>query len=535
MKQKLRKNNLPENQLQPVVQWLKFTAIIFLTVGILFRFTNLGQKFYWHDEVINSFGVAGYTVAEATEELSQQQKINFGQLQKYQYPNQDKNFLAPILVLANNEPQNPPLYYLISWIWGKIFGNSIIVARSLSAIISLLIFPCIYCLCRQLFKSSAVAWTAIILIAISPFHLLYAQEARPYSLWSVMILLSSITLLRAIRTQKNYDWLLYSFTLTLSFYTFPFSLFVAIGHGIYFLSIVNIKKHKNYWQYIIASLLSCVAFSPSLLFIKLNSHKISDWREAEVSFLSLVKSWIGNVSRIFFDFNLDSTAPAIYIIPITIFLLLLTIYSVYYLCRKTSPSVWLFVVTLISITALALALPDLIAGGQRSRVARYLTPCFLGIDLAVAYYLGTEFFARQLWRQLLSKILLVLLITSGILSCSMFLQANYWWHKSWSKLSSYNDLSQIASVVNQSPESLIITPNINKFNEDAFFELLSLTHLIEPQVWLKFGLNSEEISTTNSGDRIFIYNPLENSSIPIPQNQLKPITKRFFELKKQLN
>ena len=529
-----------ENRSQPQIKWLKFAAIILLIIGILFRFTNLEQRLYWHDEVINSFGVAGYTVTEATQELSQQQEINFGELQKYQYPNADKSFFSPIIVLANNEPQNPPLYYLISWVWFKIFGNSITVARSLSAIISLLIFPCIYWLCRELFKSSAVGWTAIILIAISPFHLLYAQEARPYSLWSVMILLSSIFFLRAMRTQKNYNWIFYSITLTLSLYSFPFSLFVAIGHGIYFLGISGFKKYKNYSKYITASVLSIVAFSPWLLFIKLNAYKISDWRADDVSFFSLIKSWIGNISRIFFDINLDSTAPAIYIIPTTLFLFLLTIYSVYYLYRKTPLSVWLFIFTLIGITAIALILPDLIAGGQRSRVARYLTPCFLGIDIAVAYYLATEFYARQVWRQLLSKILLVLLITLGILSCSVFLQANYWWHKSWAKLSSYDDLSQIATVVNQSPDSLIIAPEINQINEDIFFELLSFTHFIKPQVRLQFGLNSEKISAIKSNEkhstgrtnRIFVYNPLKHSLKDIPLNQLQPITKSFFELKK---
>ena len=167
------KINSLKNKPFQALNWLKFTAIILLTVGTLFRFTNLEQKFYWHDEVINSFGVAGYTVAEATQELSQQQQIKFGQLQKYQYPNTDKNIFSPVIVLANNEPQNPPLYYLISWIWLKIFGNSIAATRSLSAFISLFIFPCVYWLCQELFKSSNVAWTAIILVAVSPFHFIF--------------------------------------------------------------------------------------------------------------------------------------------------------------------------------------------------------------------------------------------------------------------------------------------------------------------------------------------------------------------------
>ncbi|GAB4528278.1 MAG: hypothetical protein Tsb0014_09510 [Pleurocapsa sp.] len=528
MKQTFVDNELPSKKSKQSIQWLKFIAILLVTLSVFFRFTNLEQKFYWHDEVINSFGVAGYTVTEAVGELSQQQEINFGQLQKYQYPNANKNLLSPISVLARNEAQNPPLYYLVSWIWFKIFGNSITVARSLSAIISLLIFPAIYWLCQELFKSSTVAWTAVILTAVSPFYLLYAQEARPYSLWSVTILASSFFFLRAIRTERKYDWLLYSISLIGSYYTFPFSLFVAIGHGVYFFGTVQFKNHKNLAQYLTASLLSIVAFSPWLLFIKINSHKISDWRSVDVSVLSLIKSWIGNLSRLFLDLNLDSTAPAIYIIPSSLILLLLTIYSIYYLCRKTPPSIWLFVITLISVTAIALVLPDLVSGGQRSRVARYLTPCYLGINLAVAYYVGREILSKKLWRKLLSISLLISLIISGILSCFVSLQANNWWHKSWSKLSSYEDLTTIAQVVNQSPQSLVIAPQVNQLNEDVFFELLSLTYLINPNVKLQFGLNPEAITSEYS---IFIYDPLEKSSQELSPNQFMPITDNFWQKK----
>lgn len=523
-------NNPASNKLRKEIQWLKFAAIALLTVGIAFRFTAIEQKFYWHDEVINSFGVAGYTVNEAIQELSEQKQIAFAQLQKYQYPNTDKNLFSPVIVLANNEPQNPPLYYLFSWIWLKIFGNSILVARSLSVFISILIFPCIYCLCQELFDSSAIAWMTIILISISPFHLIYAQEARPYSLWSLAIITSSIFLLKAIKSQKIRDWSLYSFSLTLSFYTFPFSLFVAIGHGIYTLARIGIKKYRKSYKYIISSLCSLLAFSPWLIFIQLNSHKISDWRAVDVSFLALIKSWIGNNSRVYFDLNFDSNAPVIYLIPITLSLLLLTIYSVYYLIQNSSSSVWLFILTLIGISAIALIVPDLILGGQRSRVARYLTPCFLGVNLAVGYYLTRELFSPKLWHQLLAKILIILLIISGIISCSVFSQANYWWHKSWTKLSNYEELVQITTVVNQSQDALIVAPDLDDLNEDIFFELLSFTHLLNPETRLQFGFNDAVFTS----DRTFIYSPLIDikvRSIPMPENQLSKITNSFYELK----
>ena len=62
--------------------------------------------------------------------------------------------------------------------------------RSLSALISLLIFPCIYWLCRELFNVPlSVPGVAIALMAISPIQLVYAQEAREYILWLVTIII----------------------------------------------------------------------------------------------------------------------------------------------------------------------------------------------------------------------------------------------------------------------------------------------------------------------------------------------------------
>ena len=77
------------------------------------------------------------------------------------------------------------------------------------------------------------SWMAIALMTISSFHVLYAQEARPYSLWTVTILLSSWVLLRALRLKTQVSWGIYAVTLALGFYTHLYSLFVSIGHGIY--------------------------------------------------------------------------------------------------------------------------------------------------------------------------------------------------------------------------------------------------------------------------------------------------------------
>lgn len=45
--------------------------ILFLTIlilGLFFRFVNLGEKVYWHDETLTSLRIFGYTKTELVEE-----------------------------------------------------------------------------------------------------------------------------------------------------------------------------------------------------------------------------------------------------------------------------------------------------------------------------------------------------------------------------------------------------------------------------------------------------------------------------------
>jgi uncharacterized membrane protein len=133
-------------------------------------------------------------------------------LQKYQRINPEKDLTDTLKALVIDQPEHPPLYYVIVRFWVQWFGNSVAVTRSLSALISLLTFPCVYWLCLELFGSPMTGWMAIALMAVSPFHVVYAQEAREYSLWIVMILLSSAAFLRAIRLQTRLSWGIYAAT-----------------------------------------------------------------------------------------------------------------------------------------------------------------------------------------------------------------------------------------------------------------------------------------------------------------------------------
>lgn len=125
-------SNLPSRRLQ-------FLVISLLLLGIFFRFVNLDRKVYWHDEAYTSLRISGYTSTELNQQIFNGQIRGIEDLRKYQQPNSEKGLIDTIKSLAADDAQHPPLYYVLVRLWVQLFGNSVAVTRSFSALISLLV------------------------------------------------------------------------------------------------------------------------------------------------------------------------------------------------------------------------------------------------------------------------------------------------------------------------------------------------------------------------------------------------------------
>ncbi|MEH2064543.1 MAG: glycosyltransferase family 39 protein [Nostoc sp.] len=467
---------------------LRFLIVVLLMLGVFFRFFNLDGKVYWHDETFTSLRISGYTENEVRQQIFNGRIITKESFAKFQSPNMEKGLINTIMSLETEDPHHAPLYYVIARFWVEIFGNSVTVIRSLSAFISLLIFPSIYWLCRELFKESVwvseiampAAGVAIAIMAISPIHLVYAQEAREYILWIVTILLCSASLLRALRLESKHKvlriltWGIYAVTLILSLYTSLLSGFVAIAHGIYVIATAKFRFNRTVKAYLLASLAGFLAFTPWVLvmidnFLQFDSS--TTWTKTQFPLEILIKSWLLQLSRIFLDLNFGFENPFSYLIT-PIFLIFIG-YSIYFLCRTTNYKVWLFIVTLIVIPALPLVLPDLIFGGIRSLSERYLLASYLGIQLAVTYLLATQLHNKSLVSRRIWQTIMGLVIICGLVSYGVNSQAETW----WSKVVSYGN-PQVAKIINQAAHPLLISDDsgINYGN------VFSLSYLLQPKV-----------------------------------------------------
>ncbi|WP_414566613.1 MULTISPECIES: glycosyltransferase family 39 protein [unclassified Anabaena] len=501
-----------------VPSWLRFLIIFVLTMGILFRFVNLEGKIYSHNETYTSLRISGYTVNEVKQQIFNGRVISRENFAKFQSRNEEKNFSDTIMSLATEDPQHPPLYYLIARFWVGIFGNSITAIRSLSAVISLLVFPGIYWLCRELFNVPlSVPGLAIALVAISPIHLVYAQEAREYILWLVTVIFCSASLLLAIRIQsKDHNelapeqqisdsftpWGIYVVTLTLSFYTCLWSVFVAVAHGIYVIIISRFQLTETVRAYLIASALAFLAFLPWIMIVAANFLEFlltADVTQSQSSISSLILVLLIQISRIFFDLNLD--IDNLFSSLIAPFFLTLVGYAIYFLCRTTNYQVWLFILMLMIIMAIPIKLPNLNDGGIVFSLEAYLIPLYLGIQLAVAYLLATQLYNGIVSRRRIWQMILILVIVCGLISCRVSYEAETWWHKGVS----FGN-AQVARIINETENPLLISDaeGINYGN------VFSLSYLVQPNVRFQLIGNQAVPDIPDSFSDIFLLNPSDS-------------------------
>ncbi len=494
--------------------WLRFLIIFLLAMSILFRFFNLDGKVYSHDETYTSLRISGYTIDEAKQRLFNNRVIGGESFAQFQGVNLEKSLNDTIMTLAKQDPYHPPLYYVIARLWMEIFGNSVTAIRSLSVCISLLVFPCVYWLCRELFNVPlSVPGVAIALMAISPIHLVYAQEAQEYILWLVTILLSGASLLRAMRLEDELAkerqrpdlfaiWSIYAVTLAISLYTFLWSAFIAVAHGIYVLITAKFQFTGTVRTYLLASLVAFLAFMPWITVVIGDFFQFlisADKTTAQSSFISVFPFLMMQLSRIFFDVNLSSDNSLNYLI--TLIVLTLVGYSIYFICRTTNYKVWSFIITLIIVPALPLILPDLIVGGIRSSIEPYLIPSYLGIQVAVAYLLATQLYNGSVARRSIWHIIMALVIICGLISYKASSQAETWWNKRMN----YGN-TQVAQIINQSNRPLLISDALGNNYGNVF----SLSYLLEPKVRFLLVNNQKALKIPDGYTDVFLFNPSEN-------------------------
>jgi uncharacterized membrane protein len=461
---------------------------------------------YWHDEAYTSLWISGFHWSEATSDLANRE-VTPRDILRYQRINPDRTVVDTVRALADYDPHHPPLYYALVRIWAGLAGDSVSSVRLFSALAGVLVLPLIFWLCRLLFEKQSVAWVAVALVAVSPFHILYAREARQYTLWMVLTLLSTVALLRATDSRSVRAWCAYSLTVAVGLYVHLLFFTVLAAHGMYIgLAVLQPwppragKLLREYGAFLLSSLGGLLLFVPWVYMLIQNtaqSAMLYSWIRKPISPLLLLARWGFDYSILFLDtdysgrFAEASSLATLTVRVLQVFILLGLVYAVWFIWKKARRQTALLVLTLIGGPFLVLATADFVLGGWGSAVARFLVPSYLGVHIAVAYLLAIKIESanKPAWAIAGASLLL-----AGTLSCVMIVQAERWWHKTTNYYT-----PEVTSVINHSSHPLLITPMSG--------HVLSIAHGLHDHVRILPVTDQATLGALGDEKEVFFYDP----------------------------
>lgn len=443
--------------------WLLAAAAIAL--GIFFRFYHVDQKPIWDDEVVTWMHFLGVSEQEVVRAAPAFRHVS--DLREVLHPTTASRPVADVVaVLLAEDPQHPPIYYMIAHGWASLFGNSLRSVRLLSAVVGVLAIPCMYWLCIELFESSAAGLIGAALIALAPIDVLYSQEAREYSLWLVCILVTSVLFMRAFRLTSLREWGLYCVGLTFSLYAFPLTAFVAGAHVT--VGLCAKTSARNRLTSIAAVAIAFILFAPWLLVILTHLSEINaSMRQVADSEPFQFKTLLGVLRLLRLD-NLDfNGGHQLFVRIATIPVVLFLAYAICEVRRMKVQASRIFVWALLACSAPLIGL-DFFLGGHRLDVTRYFMPAFLGFDLALVALFSWKLSDTSQWARSVSwQVALSLVILARTISCAESAVAPTWWN-------SYNmQPSEVAARLNAISHPLIIS-------DDYILWTLALAEYLNP-------------------------------------------------------
>jgi mannosyltransferase len=129
----------------------------------------------------------------------------------------------------------PPLFYVLAWLWSKVFGTGEAGLRSLSALFGVGAVAGVYLAGAKL-ASARAGLIAASLAAVSPFLIWYSQEARAYELLALLSALSLAFLFDALKRPTDRPLVGWAVVSSLALATHYFAVFTIVPQAVLLLA-----------------------------------------------------------------------------------------------------------------------------------------------------------------------------------------------------------------------------------------------------------------------------------------------------------
>jgi hypothetical protein len=161
--------------------------------------------------------VAGLTVIAAGLRVATATRSLFGDELSTHWVVTEHGFFEVVSIVHANWEITPPLYFLLAWLttWPDV---SPVLLRLPSLVAGIAAVPLVYLLGKWTFgRTTGVVAAA--LTAFSPFMIFYSSEARAYELMIVLVVVSTLALLKAAEERRTRWWAAYAISSCAAMYS----------------------------------------------------------------------------------------------------------------------------------------------------------------------------------------------------------------------------------------------------------------------------------------------------------------------------
>lgn len=265
MNQSTDRSNQPQN-----ATWFIVVLIVTMLIGGCLRFWGLSDHDFWFDESCTFIYVHHL----------------------FDWPG-DSNLLQ--------ESTNLPYYFLLRG-WVSLFGNSEAGYRSFSALAALLTIPTLGFVARK-FRSDLTGMVCMVLVALNPIHIYYAQEARAYALWVLLLSVTLYLLLQACHSNRWKWWVAFGVLLLACLHLHYFTLFWVPACAVGVLLANDSKQSFRRW--LISMTLVGLCFVPYFILAVLPAA-----RAGGGAWITQHFDWLGSIPRTLWAFLPAGGYPA---------------------------------------------------------------------------------------------------------------------------------------------------------------------------------------------------------------------------------
>jgi mannosyltransferase len=214
--------------------WLKYqegfwlTGILLLAVAL--RIYRIGATSYWADEVHNLL---------------------------------KSDYLGSVLLKGELVSNHPPLFTILLTIWRTMgMDGGEWQTRLLPALLSVAATGAVYGLGRRLFNPR-VGLMAAFLLAVSPYHVLHAQEVKEYAILPLTGTVMICFLHRSVEENRKDLWAGYAIMAGLACYSESFAGPLLVGLNVW--AVYRMSQLSNRWKpWFVANLAGFLLFAPYL-------------------------------------------------------------------------------------------------------------------------------------------------------------------------------------------------------------------------------------------------------------------------------